>query len=146
MAKKFTYSLETILKIRSHLAKEAKEELMYIVGLRRQKENEIDNKKNYLHELSRTQFISSKARYLQTQIYHRISIGEEIKTLEKQKRQIMELEAVKLKKYNEALKEEKILDKLKEKQFNNYLSETLKEEVKILDELSITRYKSSYEL
>jgi len=143
MAKKFTYRLEPILSIRSHLAQKAKEELIYIVSLRNQKEFEIENKKEYLHKLNKIKFISSKAKNLQTMVFHKLSVSDEIKILDKEKQQLLEIEAVKLTKYYEAKKEEKILEKLKEKQFSNYFLESRKEEVKILDELSITRYRVS---
>jgi len=74
---------------------------------------------------------------LQAQISHENAVKEEIIKLEKEKEQLLEIESLKRDKLTVAMKEEKILEKLKEKKLIIHNEDASKEEMKVLDDLAI---------
>jgi flagellar export protein FliJ len=144
MAKKFVFRLETLHKLRTHKANQAKEALNQVVFLRVKKENEIDNQKNYQSELNRTNPESSKVINMQAMLFHRSFISEDISRLENEKKQIVEIETLKRRELSEAQKQEKIIDKLKEKKIGAYKETLLKEESKNLDEIGLNIYYKNH--
>jgi flagellar export protein FliJ len=77
------------------------------------------------------------AAELQAQISHENAVKDEIKKLENETEQLLEIESFKREKLTVAMKEEKILEKLKEKKIITHNEAVSKEEMKVLDDLAI---------
>lgn len=140
MVKKFAFRLDPVLKLRSFRAKEAKEALAQVLNLRLTKEREIAEKKKYLDDL----FIAGKgaapAADLQAKANHKIYVQSEIKRLEEERKRLLEIENLKRNELSEKMKDEKILEKLKEKKRDVYEKEVLDEENKQLDEITVNKH------
>ncbi len=65
---------------------------------------------------------------------HRESVKGEITVLYRKQKQLSEIEQLRRKEYSEALKEVKVLEKLKERQKDAYRAEMNREEQQFLDE------------
>lgn len=146
MAKKFTYRLESILKLKKHLAKTEKEKLLRIVSTRLSKENEISKAQNYLQSLSNINPGKISISELQYQVFHKNSIKKKIEKLNKEKNNILEIENIQRNKFFEIEKEEKALSQLKAQKFETYKQELNKEEIKTLDDIALNRTQKSNDL
>lgn len=135
MAKKFTFRLDPILRIRSYKVTLAKDELIQIVKKRNEKEDLINKKEEYYNNLISHKPNSGKALDMQAIISHQDKIKEEIKKLKYEKTQLQEIENYKRAKLTDAMKQEKVLEKLKEKKKEIHNSELSKEETSILDDI-----------
>ncbi|MFN3270592.1 MAG: flagellar FliJ family protein, partial [Candidatus Kapaibacteriota bacterium] len=82
---------------------------------------------------------SFKAIEIQALNYHKEYVREEIRELKEQLARIVEIENILRMRLVEAMKEEKVLQKLKEKEFDAYKVALNKEETKLLDEISIQK-------
>ncbi len=136
MAKRFNFRLEPVLKLRTHKVVQAKNALKIAANLRYSKEVEIDNKENYFLKLLNPVSGYLKASELQTAHFHKTQVRDEIKILEKDKIKLIEIENMKRANLTNAMKDEKILLKLKEKQIAAYKEDIEKEEVITLDEIA----------
>jgi flagellar protein FliJ len=137
MAKRFQFRLEPVLRLRTHKVNEAKEELGSVMRKRIEKEQDLIDKQNYFTDLLIVKAGQYSAADLQAQISHENAVKEEIKKLEKEKEQLLEIESLKRDKLTVAMKEEKILEKLKEKKLIIHNEDASKEEMKVLDDLAI---------
>ena len=140
MAKKFSFRLEPILKIKNYKASLAKDTLNQVIATRIRKEEEINHKNGYLDNLVNQKTVSTNAMMIQAHYHHKNYVKEEIKKLEKEKFQILEIENLRRIELTEAMKEEKILEKLKEKKQAIHKFEVDKEEMNNLDEIGRNRY------
>lgn len=136
MAKSFKFRLEPVLKLRSHKVEESKRELRNAANKRRRKEEEITEKETYLAQILKAQRGLTKASDLQTGHFHKTYIRDEIKILGKEKLKLIDIETEKRDILNVVMKDEKILIKLKEKQFRAYEYEAEREDVIRLDEIA----------
>ncbi len=135
MAKKFKFSLESVLNLKNHRAKEAKDLLQQAANIRTKKEQTISENQEYLKSISNTGNRMS-LQELQDLHYHKESVKHIIIKLEKEKSQIVEIENLRRDKLSDAMKEEKILTKLKDNKILKYKDELKKEENSILDEIA----------
>jgi flagellar FliJ protein len=140
MAKKFIFRLDPLLKLRNFKVKEAKEDLGKAVKIRLEKEKELNEMNNYFHSLLKTRKGLSSAAELQTQWHHKNYIEGELVTLETEGKKLLEIESVKRQLLTKAMKEEKVLEKLKERKELIYKEEIGKEETKELDEIGSKRH------
>jgi flagellar export protein FliJ len=138
MAKRFQFRLEPVLRLRTHKVNEAKEELGSVMRKRMDKEQKLADKQNYFSDLLTDKTGQYSAAELQAQISHENAVKEEIIKLENEKEQLLEIESFKREKLTVAMKEEKILEKLKERKLITHNENISKEEMKVLDELAIT--------
>lgn len=136
MPKKFSFRLEPVLRLRAYRVSEAKERLAEIMFLRIKKENEINEKTEYINNFELAKLGKVNAEIIQARIYHKIYIQDEIKKLKKERAELLEIENLKRKELTEAMKNEKILAKLKEKKYDIYKHELNLEEMKDLDEIA----------
>jgi flagellar export protein FliJ len=135
MSKKFTFRLEPILKIREQNKKIAQSEFVSARNERINREQIINEHKSYKEILNKTDLTQLNIQSLRNLHYHKISVEENIKKMESEKEILIEKENVKQKYYNIALQEEKIMQKLKDKQLQNHTLNINKEEQKALDEI-----------
>ncbi len=146
--KPFVFKLETLLKIRKRHEEEANialskarkklfEAKTYLEKLTTQQQETVDafKQKQENKELFALEFQSwyTFINFLQTQIKDQILIVE----------QITQEVATALKLLEQAMKNRKSVEKLKEKRYEQYRIDMLLEEQKILDEMAITRFKST---
>lgn len=137
MAKKFYYQLESLLNIKAYKVKEIEESIAKILYFRTQTENEISKQQEYLRTLLRSKNGHTTALEIQTRQHHSKFVEEEIAKLRQQLERIIEIEMILRQRLTQAMKEEKVLEKLKERKLNEYNEEIKKEETKTLDEISI---------
>ncbi len=135
MAKKFSFRLEPILKLRSYKVTLAKDELIQVVKKRSEKEELINEKEEYYSNLLTNKPYSAKASDLQAILSHQEKVKDDLNKLEYEKSQLIEIENFKREKLNNAMKQEKVLEKLKEKKQEIHKSDLSKEETSILDDI-----------
>lgn len=140
MAKKFNFKLDTVLRLRSDKTEEAKTELQLIIRKRIEKEQLIEEEilKLALHNKTRDEH--KKLEEIQAFYYHKEYINQEIKKLNMELDNLLDIESLKRIKYNEALKEEKVLQKLKDKKKSEFMAEIEHKEQLELDEIAIRQY------
>lgn len=139
MAKKFVFRLESLLNLKTHKVKEIEEAIQKILYFRYRTEEEIQKQEEYLRTISNGNNGHFKALDLQAQINHKEYIYTEIGKLRTQLERIVEIENIYRQRLAEAMKEEKILEKLKDKKLETYNEEVKKEETKQLDEITINK-------
>lgn len=140
MPQKFSFKLETVLKLRSYKVSLKQEELNIVVASRLAKERQIEDKTNYLVEMDKKIKERKGILELQAGFHHKIFIKDEIKRIEKEIDSILEIENLKRLELIEAMKDEKAIEKLKEKRFEQYKFDMGLEEGKMLDEIAIGRF------
>ncbi|MFP4368859.1 MAG: flagellar export protein FliJ [Bacteroidota bacterium] len=143
MAKKFHFRLEPVLKIKSHEVRRAKDSLSKVVSVLYETDVIIKERKSYHNNLLKNKLNTTKVSDLQAQILHRQSIMDEIRKLEKEKEKLVEIESLRRAELNTALKDEKVLSKLKEKQFYNHNEKIKKIDSHLMDEIALKRHKAA---
>lgn len=143
MAKRFTFRLDPLLKLRSHKSSEAKEALNHVLRAKIEKEMIISEKTNYYQDFVRIGVKPKTAADFQAYYHHKNFVREEIDKLENDKIQIIEIENYRRAKLSEAMQAEKIIDKLKEKKIIAHREESDREERQFLDEIAIRRHDPS---
>jgi flagellar FliJ protein len=137
MAKKFNFKLESVLKFRADKVNQAMDALNQVVKIRLEKEKMILDTIQLKLDIANQIKSKVKASELQAKNNHLIFLDDEIKKLEHEKKQIVEIENLRRIKLTNAMKDEKVIEKLKEKQLDNYKEDLKKEESIFLDELGI---------
>ncbi len=132
----FRFRLEKILQLKIKLRDAKKAELSYInskiKSLNKRLEEVRHNIKNLSHPKQTVSFYELNNCYatLERLIYEEKALTEEIQNLEKERGRIVD-ELIELQ------KDVKILEKLKEKKYEEFRREILRKEIKLLDELAI---------
>lgn len=137
MAKKFNFRFESILKIRAEKVTQAQESLNQAVKVRLDKEQAIQEFIDSKNNLEISKPITTKAQDLQNKIFHKQHIESEINRLEKEKQQIVEIENLRRNKLGVAMKEEKVMEKLKDKKLSEHIDEVKREEGIFFDEIGL---------
>ena len=140
MAKQFKFKLDTVLRLRSDKTEEAKTELQLIIRKRIEKEQLIEEQFVKLENHKTTRNKNKKLEEIQAFYYHKEFINQEIKRLQMELDNLLDIESLKRTKYNDALKEEKVLQKLKEKKKSAFLDEIAHKEQLELDEIAIRQF------
>ncbi|MCX6147599.1 MAG: flagellar FliJ family protein [Candidatus Kapabacteria bacterium] len=139
MAKRFSFRLESVLKIRTHKAELAKEELNKVIAYKLEKERKKDNFiveiKTTIQKSKRTSIADFQANY-----QYKSFLEEEIKKLEGEILRILEIEVIRRTALAEALKDQKVIEKLKEKKQEDYRLEMNQLDAIFFDELAINRF------
>lgn len=136
MAKKFNFRLQSVLNLRSHKVEQAKDSLNQIVKMKNDKDLLIEFNLNQKNEIFRDKNPSFKAAELQNKIYHKDHLENQIIQLESEKLRLIEIENLRRMNLTEAMKGEKVLEKLKEKKVEAHKYELDKEEMQTLDEIA----------
>lgn len=143
MAKKFKFKLESFLKLKSFNVTKAEDALNKILILKYEKEVEIVSLYDEISELNnnpKKQTIID----LQSRFHRKIFLEDRIIQIKYEITKIVEIENFKRKELQEAMKDEKILEKLKEKKQVEFKFETGKEEDLALDEISIVAFGKKF--
>ncbi len=144
--KKFSFRLDPVLRLREHKVREEKEAFGQAVSSRLSKEEQIRLKKEYQGKILKMKAISGKAENIQAIYHHSIFIKDEIKMLEHERSQLIEIESARRIKLTEAMKNEKIITKLKEKKKDDYNIENNREETSNLDEIARNSRNDEFKL
>lgn len=140
MAKKFRFRLESVLKLRTDNVNDAKNALMVVLQQRYNKEEEIKNLQTLKQDFLVQQMLAKTAADMQANKDYIRNLDAQVEIKEKEKEKIIEIENEKRRLLNEAVKEEKVLLKLKEKKYEEYQQELGKEETKFLDEIASNKF------
>ena len=139
---KFKYKFESVKKVKKILEKKAQKELMEAEAeILRVKDKITDtnlkknkSKKEFLnrvhHTVNEMKFQQNYEKYLDEQVEN---FRQELEELYKQREE-------RLKELAEKSKEHKIFDKLKEKNYNDFMAEENKKELLEIDEIASIRY------
>ncbi len=133
--KGFSYRYEKILHLKTFIRKQRENEFSEIALLIEKMRNKIKEYKDFLSDTPNApnfNLIIHYSRYFD-------AISSEIKFLEGEIEKLIPEYNRRKDLYIKARKEEKILEKLREKRYNKFLSDYYKEESKILDEISINK-------
>lgn len=133
--KSFSYRYEKILNLKKFIRKQKEIEFSEVALLIEKMRNKIKEYQDFLDnppEVSDTKLELEYRRYYD-------AIAAEIKFLENEITKLMPEYNRRKEKYIAAKKEEKILEKLKERRYKKYLEDYYKEEAKILDEISTSK-------
>lgn len=137
MAKKFHFRLEQVLNLRKGDADGARVQLSEAEQARKNKEQEKEAKQQYYQDLlAQNQQGKILAHAIESQWHHIRAVQAEIVALEKQCVQLEEIENVKRRDFAEAVKKQRVLEKLKEKKKTLYEHELTQEEQKIMDDIA----------
>lgn len=143
MAKKFSFRLEPVLNLRTHKVNEAKEVFLQIQAKRIKKDNEIQSAIDDLNSLYTGKSGTIPVTELQANYYRQDFLKHEIVKMNAERDRLLEIENHRRNLLAEAMKEEKILLKLKEKKREYYLEELKQEDNKFMDEIANNRFNSS---
>jgi flagellar FliJ protein len=136
MAKKFDFRLESVLNLRSHKVQQAKDSLNHVIKMKNEKEQAIEINLIQRNEIFKDRSSAIKAAELQYKIHHKDHLENEIIQLESEKSRLTEIENLRRLNLTEAMKEEKVLVKLKDKKIEAHKYEVEKEEMQTLDEIA----------
>lgn len=139
MAKKFKFRLDSLLKLRNQKVSEAKDLLYQAVNIRLRKDEEIDRHSNYLNELKYANKSGMKLSDIQVLHYHREYVENQLEKLNHEKEQLLEIENVRRVNLTSAMKDEKVLVKLKDKRKYEHTEAVKKEENAVLDEIGLRK-------
>lgn len=140
MAKKFRFRLETVLKIKTEKVEEAKKQLQMAINLRYAKEREIAELVEQKQKECNRAYSKVKASEMQTAKDHINYLENLIIAEEKEKEKLIKIEDRRRIELNEAMKEEKIILKLKEKKLEEYNKDLALEETNFLNEIATQQH------
>jgi flagellar export protein FliJ len=138
MSKRFTFRLDSLHRLRQHKTEQAQLALGEIARMRFEKEQEIEQRKLYLQKYN-DQTRSRKIADHQMRTEHIHTVRAEIKRLHSELDNLLEIEALRRKVLSEMMKEEKVLDSLREKKVAEHKSILLHEEQNLMDEIASRR-------
>jgi flagellar protein FliJ len=143
--KKFTFRLETLLKVRRiEMEFQARALALAHREVQRARNELSDLKKLQADEVQRVKVLSEQGQFTKQLLDLSVAYRDELKRKEAKK--IQELQALMLKAEEERVKlvekekKKKVLDKLKERDLENYNEEQKQSERKEMDELASTRW------
>ena len=144
--KKYTFRLQPVLDIKANKLNEKLVELAQIqqaLSVEQEKLDNLQSAKNTAYEELIQIYSAENALDIREVCNYKNYLGKvdtEIKQQEESIENIMFFVRQKQNEVNEALKEKKILEKLKEKEKTAYLNEFFAQESKELDDIASTRY------
>ena len=139
---KFKYKFESIKKVKKIFEKKAQKELMEVEAeILKVKQKIIDT--NLVRNKSKKDFLA-KAHYtvseMKFQENYEKYLDEQVENFKLELNELFKLKEEKLKELAEKSKEHKIFDKLKEKNYQDFMLEENKKEQKEIDEIASIRY------
>ena len=144
--KKYTFRLQTVLDIKANKLNEKLVELaqvQQILSTEEAKLEDLKSRKTTAYEELIQSYTFEKALDIREVCNYKGYLGKveiEIKQQEDRIENVMFFVKQKQSEVNQALKEKKILEKLKEKEKNAFYQEFIKQEAKELDDLASTRH------
>lgn len=139
MAKKFNFRLESVLKLREQKVEEARDSLNQAVRIRLQKEEMLKSNQSIISGLRSDNSFTAKADSFQAKENYISYLEKENDKFGKEIEKVQEIENIRRSKLSQAMKEEKVLTKLKDKKSEDHRIELLREENELMDEISIRK-------
>ncbi len=136
MAKRFKFSLEALLKIRSQSVETRKSELGKVVSLKEKRLQDVQDLEQANIANNHNFPGSGQVIYAMAYANHKKRIEKEKQDIIDEIKKIEEVEKERRKNLNLALQDEKVIEKLREKQYAEYLKELNKEEMDFLNEIA----------
>lgn len=136
MAKKFKFRLESLHSLRKHKTTEAKNALGEVVQLRVAKQQRIAERTLYFEQLSMN-YGTMRASEAQAVFAHKEAVRTEIQQLQKELVNLQEIEQQRRVDVTTTMRNEKVLDTLKEKQRTEHSHSVLREEQAFMDDLAL---------
>lgn len=141
---KYKFSLDNVLNWRESQEEEAKRGFLVCQKAQREQEEILEDYKAASEEIKNDSINYLDVNTLRQQYIYKNHLDNEIKKQE-QTVKIYSNETEKMKEvFVGAQKERKIMDRLKEKHYDNYLFEMKAEEQKELDEMGTLRFSGSF--
>lgn len=135
--KKFQFKFESILKLREHKVNLAKEDLAKVI---KEKQLRFDSLELNMIETNDLLITPAKdIQFLQSRNYRIEYLKEQNAKLNKEISNIEEIEKVRREKLAKLLKDEKIMEKLKENDFEEFKKEINKKDSDFIDEIANQR-------
>jgi flagellar protein FliJ len=139
MAKKFEFRLEKVLNLRSQKVSQEKIALGRVQSIRLLKEQEMQEQEDYTNQINRQKSLKANAAMFQALQSHKSYIREEMVKLSEEVVQLREIEKLRRIRLNDAMVDEKVLEKLKERKHSVHIEEVKREETNLLDEIASDR-------
>ena len=142
--KKFKFKLETVLNVKEKKEEQLKHELLKLQALRIQEEQllaEAKEKRAYISMEKSNE--NKKGTDIQSLIHFEQYLGVLLRKIDDTKKNIKVLEKkadIKREEVVEASREKKVFEKLKEKQFGEFLKVVNENEQKVLDEMAVSKF------
>ncbi|MBL7997144.1 MAG: flagellar FliJ family protein [Candidatus Kapabacteria bacterium] len=136
MAKRFQFRLETLHKHRQRETDSAKRAFGEVAQMRMAKEREIDGRTGYLNALL-TAPPKGKVHELQAYSSHIAAVREHIEVLKAELANIAEIEAMRRNELTRTMRDENVLDTLRDKHVEQHRQALLAEEQATLDEIAL---------
>ena len=138
MSKRFTFRLESLRRLRQHKTNEAKISLGEVSQMCVAKVQEIQALQRYHDEIKGNTGLMKVMNH-QMRSEHALAVKEDLKRLAAELVNLREIEALRRMKLTEAMKEEKILDSLRDKKEIQHKHDLLVEEQGMMDEIASRR-------
>lgn len=139
--KKFSFRLESVLKLRRFDTDKAKIELQKVLAQKVERLNTIADYDAEIKKMNETKISDEKNIYSIQSNYHRKRFIDQQKAkLRNEILNIEEIEKVKRENLAEYLKKEKALEKYKEKQYEEFKYLANKEENEMIDEIALRKF------
>lgn len=137
MSKRFQFRLEPLLKLRTNAVEQAKNALATAMQNRIRKEDELIEREEYFNQLLLAEQDQKQTVIgMQAIWHHRQTVQHEMRTLEREKSKLADIESKKRDELAEAMKQEKTVEKLKERKKTEYHESMAKEEQTFMDEIA----------
>ncbi|MBI3259963.1 MAG: hypothetical protein HYZ54_10880, partial [Ignavibacteriae bacterium] len=121
MSKRFQFRLEPLLKLRANAVEQAKNALAAAMQHRIKKEDELNAREEYFNQLLVVEQDQKQSVIgMQAIWHHRQAVQYEMRTLEREKDKLADIENKKRNELAEAMKQEKTVEKLKERKKTEY--------------------------
>jgi flagellar FliJ protein len=142
--KKFSFRLETVLKVKERKEEELKRQLMHITGLKIEQEKILQETKNKRAQKIKEKNLENEGSLnVARLIYFEQHLNMLLLKIDQTENKIKDLEKqadIKRKEVVEASRERKTFEKLKERDFKLFKQAVLYNEQKDLDEIAITKF------
>ncbi len=140
MAKKFVFRLEKVLNLRTQKVSQEKIALSRVQSIRTMKEQEIEEQEKYNSYINTIKSEKANAAMFQALQHHKSYIREEMSKLADEVVQLKEIENLRRIRLTEAMKDKKVLEKLKERKQTVHIEDMKREETILLDEIARDRH------
>lgn len=135
MAKIFRFRLQHVLHLREYAVEQARIALGEVITLREKIESDIIGKQRYLEQTLENSGGKNVAE-LQMHFQHRLFTQQEIVSLQGQLIHVKEHEDIRRKELNKKMQEKKVIENLRDRQKEQYLKESAREEQIFMDEIA----------
>lgn len=140
MAKSFKFTLQTVLEVREQATDRAKRDLAVVVQQTTQMKFRLEQRQDYLQK-ERHKLVASRmsAAEMVAAEDHVRAVTAEVKDLVLRVDELREQESERRQQLAKTMQEQKVLERLREKQQANHLYEVNKQEQELLNELALRR-------